>query len=117
MRACGLLGLKPLELLKQQVEREESLAHITQAEVEAIKEFDAAIARIEEFREEGGGKAACQGDCYAPPPVLKKQRIIKASDLMGATFLETPEEVNAFLEALRQELQKALANSERIQIR
>jgi hypothetical protein len=41
--------LKPLELLKQQVEREESLAHITQAEAEAIKEFDAAIARIEEF--------------------------------------------------------------------
>ena len=41
--------LKPLEALREQVQQEESLAHITQAEAEAVKEFDAAVARIEEF--------------------------------------------------------------------
>ncbi len=107
--------LKPLELLRQQVEREESLAHITQAEAEAIKEFDAAIARIEEFVKKAAAKPPAKGT--ATPLVVKKQRIIKASDFMKATYLETPEDVNAFLDALRQELQKALANGERIQIR
>jgi hypothetical protein len=36
--------LKPLEELKEQVQKQESLAHITQAEGEAVKAFDAAIA-------------------------------------------------------------------------
>jgi len=108
--------LKPLEFLKKQVEREESLAHITQAEAEAIKEFDAAIGRIEDFVKKAAAKSPAKGTAM-PTPVVKKQRIIKASDLMKATYLETPDDVNAFLEALRQELQKALANGERIQIR
>ena len=48
------------------MEDEESLAHITQAEAEAVKEFDAAVGRIEEFfrkraeqqkpRDDGRGK-------------------------------------------------------------
>ena len=37
--------LKPLEALKEQVQKEESLAHVTQAEAEAVKEFDAAVGR------------------------------------------------------------------------
>ena len=41
--------LKPLEALREQVQKQESLAHITQAEAEAVKEFDAAVGRIEEF--------------------------------------------------------------------
>jgi hypothetical protein len=41
--------LKPLEALREQVQKQESLAHITQAEGEAMKEFDAAVGRIEDF--------------------------------------------------------------------
>jgi len=36
---------------------------------------------------------------------------------MKTTYLETTEDVNGFLNALRQELEKAIANDERIQIR
>ena len=72
--------------------------------------------RIEEFVKKAAAKPPAKGT-GTPPPVVKKQRIIKASDLMKTTYLETPEDVNAFLEALRQELQKALAQGERIQIR
>src|SRR5262249_41646315 len=39
--------VKPLEALKEQVQKEESLAHITQAEAEVVREFDAAVGRIE----------------------------------------------------------------------
>src|SRR5262249_20290230 len=41
--------LKPLETLREQVQKEESLAHISQAEDEAVKEFDAAVGRIEDY--------------------------------------------------------------------
>ena len=112
--------LKPLEALQEQVEKEESLAHITQAEAEAVKEFDAAVGRIEEFvrklaeqkkpKDDGSGKST-------PPPVVKKQRIVKPADIVKTTYLETSDDVNGFLDALRQELEKAIANNERIQIR
>ena len=50
-------------------------------------------------------------------PVVKKQRIVKPADIVKTTYLETPDDVNDFLDALRQELEKAIANNERIQIR
>lgn len=114
--------ITPVEELRKQVEREESLAHITQAEAEAVKEFDAAVGRIEDFLrklaeqkkppvDDGSGKVP------PPPPVVKKQKIVKPADIVKTTYLETSDDVNGFLDALRQELEKALANNERIQIR
>lgn len=105
--------LKPLETLKQQVEKEESLAHITQAESEAVREFDAGIARIEEFTR----KPAAKSGGTAPAPTVKKQRVVKPAELVVATYLETQADVDAFLATLRQELEKAIASNERIQIR
>ena len=79
-----LACLKPLEALKEQVQKEESLAHITQAESEAVKEFDHAIARIEQAvkaaQDENrtpkpkGEIAVAEND---PKPALKPRRIIK----------------------------------------
>jgi hypothetical protein len=102
------------------VEKQESLAHITQAESETIKEFDLAEGRIEEFlrkipvREPLGGLSE---DPPAPPPKVKKQRIVKPADLVQVTYLETTGDVNQFLGALRDELEDALTKNERIQIR
>ena len=48
---------------------------------------------------------------------MKKHRVVKPSELVTAAYLETPDDVTAFLEALRQELEKAIASNERIQIR
>jgi hypothetical protein len=112
--------LRSLEALREQVQQEESLAHITQAESEAVKEFDAAVERIEDFlrklaeqqkpKDDGSGQVQ-------PPPAVKKQRIVKPADIMKTTYLETSDEVNGFLNALRQELENAIANNERVQIR
>ena len=114
--------LNPLEVLREQVQKEESLAHITQAEGEALRESDVAVGRIEGFLrkwadqkksvDDGSGKAV-----LPTPPVVKKQRIVKPADLVKMTYLETSDDVNGFLDALRQELEQALANNERIQIR
>jgi hypothetical protein len=108
--------LKPLESLRQQVEGQESIAHITQAEAEAVREFDAGIARIEEYVRSTAEKPAEKGTAK-PTPAVKKQRVVKPAELVKVTYLETQDDVNAFLDTLRQELEKALASNERIQIR
>jgi hypothetical protein len=112
--------LKPLEALREQVQKERSLAHITQAESEAVKEFHAALERIEDFLRKFVEQTKPKDDepgKIQPPPPIKKQRIEKPADLMKAAYLESSDDVIDFLDALRQELEKALANNERIQIR
>jgi hypothetical protein len=112
--------LKPLESLRSQVEKQESLAHITQAESEAVKEFDLAQGRIEEFLRKAPVLAVPQGPSGGSPvapPKVKKQRIVKPADLVEVMYLETRDDVNEFLGALREELEGALAKNERIQIR
>ncbi len=113
--------IKPLEALKEQAQKEESLAHITQAEGEAVKEFDVAVGRIEDFlrklAEQKKPKDDGSGKTPPPPPVVKKQRIVKPAEIVKTTYLETSDDVNGFLDALRRELEKAIANNERIQIR
>jgi hypothetical protein len=105
----------PLERLRQGVQVEESLAHIGQAEAEAVKEFDASIRLIEEFVRRSAEKAPNKE--RVPPPVVKKQRIIKPAELVKSAYLESNDDINGFLDALRQELEKAIAQNERIQIR
>jgi hypothetical protein len=113
--------LKPLEALKEQVQKEDSIAYITQAEGEAIKAFDAAIGMIEAFvrklAEQQEPQDESSGRTPPPPPVIKKQRIVKPADLVKIPYLETSADVNGFLEALRVELEQAIAHHERIQIR
>ena len=113
--------LQPLETLQERVRKEGSLAHITQAEGEAIKAFDGAIGRIEEYLRQRAEQPQSQhdgiGEVPPPPLVVKKQRIVKPADLMRTTYLESSADVNGFLDALRQELEQAIANHERVQIR
>jgi hypothetical protein len=113
--------IKPLESLKEQVQKEESLAHITQAESEAVKQFDAAVGRVEDYlrklAEQKKGKDDGSGKVTPPVPVVKKQHVVKPADLVKTTYLETSDDVNGFLDALRMELEQAIARNERIQIR
>lgn len=114
--------LQPLEGLKDQIRRETSLAHIAQFESEAESKFDRAIARIEDFLQRSAERKSDPANGNLPAataasPVLKKQRIIKPAELVKSTYLETSDEVDRFLEALRSELDHSIANNERIQIR
>ncbi len=105
--------LKPLENLRSRAEAENSLAHITQVEVEAVKEFDSAVKRIEEFAK----KAAETGKEKGKEVIVKKHRVVEPAKLLKSPYLETTNDVNEFVDTLRDELEKAIANNERIQIR
>jgi hypothetical protein len=113
--------IRPLEALREQAQKEESLAHITEAEAEAVKVFDAAVGRIEDFvrklAEQSKPKGNGLGKLTLPPPAVKKQRIIKPADLVKTPYLETSDDVNGFLDALRMVLEQAIAHNERVQIR
>lgn len=105
--------LGPLERLHKQVGQVESIAHLTQAEQEAVQAFDTVMAEIEKFISQRE-KPPDGGD---PKQTIKPRCIIKASELVGMTYLETQEEIEKFLTELRQRLQEAIASGQRIQIR
>jgi hypothetical protein len=105
--------LGPLEMLKEMVKRQESAAHISQAVQEAERALDAAIAKIDEFLKEKQEKPT--GDEL--PSVVKPRKEIKPALLVRSPYLETQDDIDGFLDALRRELQDALARGERIQIR
>lgn len=111
-KAC----LGPLEALRNTVQRQESVAHIGQAVQEAELALDAALAEIEKSRLKavGGGQA---GAGKPPQPPIKPRKEIKPAVLVKSAYLETQDDIDGFLDALRQELQNAFDRGERIQIR
>lgn len=110
--------LGPLETLKKQVAAQESLAHITQAEAEALKEYDAANARIEAFIQKAAEKPETKGSGpQILKPVLKKKRVVQPANFVQTKYLETQADVDGFLDKLRMELEQAIANEERVEIR
>jgi hypothetical protein len=109
--------LKPLETLKGRVQVEDSLAHITQAEAEALKEFDAASDRIEQFVKKASEKPVATGTQPPPKPVLKTKKVVEPAKLVQSPYLETQADVDGFLDKLRMELDQAIARNERIEIR
>ncbi len=109
--------VKPLETLKGRVQREESLAHITQAESEALKEYDAASVQVEEYVNKLTEKPPKEGSDPQPKPTLKKKRVVEPSKFVTTTYLESKADVNRFLDTLRTELEQAIDSGERIEIR
>lgn len=113
--------LGPLERLRKQVESQESVAHITQAEQAAVQAVDAAMSKIEEAAKKKQAEPQPQpqggGPTVVPVPVVKPRCVIKPADLVTVTYLETNDEVTAFLTELKAKLEAAIASGQRIQIR
>jgi len=103
-----------------QVEGEASIAHIVQAEQQALTLFDAAQGCIQEFVKKVTEKPSGKGigpEPQTPTPVVKKVHPIKPAALVQATYLETMDDVHGFLDQLRTEMEDAIHKGERIQIR
>jgi hypothetical protein len=100
--------LQPVQDLRRQVEHEQSLAHIAQAQAEAVNALDAAISQIEAALKV---KAPAQpGKTEPPAPVVKARCVIKPAEIVNKSYLETPDDVEAFIKDLRQRLEAAIAN-------
>jgi hypothetical protein len=109
--------LQPLHDLRNQVESEQSLAHIAQAQAEAMNALDTAISRIEAALKAKTPPPSQPGKVEPAPPVVKQRCIIKTAEMMKKPYLETKEDVEAFIKDLRQRLESAIDKNERIQIR
>ena len=118
--------LHPLQQIRGQVEKEGSIAHIFQFQEESQEAVDEAFNRIEkaakatpkpESKDEGGGSSAGKGERKTVPPPVRVRRVVQVSTLSPKGFLESREDVDAFLKRLRQELEAAINNNERIEIR
>jgi len=106
--------LKPLESLKNQVAGQTSLAHITQAETDAVNLKDSAITKVGQFLAK---KAEETKDDPEPQPKFKKPKVIHPKTLTTKNYLESQNDIDEFLTALRKELEAAINNDERIEIR
>jgi hypothetical protein len=111
--------LGPLETLHTQVARQASIAHIVQAQQQAQGAFDTALAKLEEMLKPTGSQLAPDGGATPGPskPTIKTRRVVEPSKLVLKTYLETLEDVNAFLDRLRAEMEDAIHKGERIQVR
>ena len=105
--------LKPLESLAGKVATHESLAHIGQAESEAVRLKDEALSQVEQYLARKGGEGKEEQD----KPVVKHRRVVSAAKFVKSSYLESQADVDAFLDDLRTELTNALAKNERIEIR
>ena len=99
--------------LIKQVVAYESVAHIDQAEIEAVRVRDEALDKAEQ----AFAKKANDGKTVADKSRLKPRRVVSPINLAKTTYLETQADVDAFLEDLRAELADAISKNERIEIR
>ena len=105
--------LAPLKNLEKQVSTQDSLAHIDQAESEAVRLKDKALTGIEQYF----ARKAEEGKADKDKPVVKPRRIVSPAKLVTSSYLESQADVDTFLDNLRQELTDALRKNERIEIR
>ena len=105
--------LTPLEDLAKQVSTHESLAHIDQAESEAVRLKDEALTRVERYL----ARKAEEGKTVQDKLVVRPRRVVSPVKLVKLPYLESQADVDAFLEDLRRELTDALARNQRIEIR
>lgn len=105
--------LTPLENLAQWVTSHDSLAHIGQAESEAVRLRDEALIQVEQYL----ARKAEESKAEQNKPVVKPRRVVFPGEFVKLSYLESQDDVDAFLEDLRKELADALAKNERIEIR
>ena len=108
--ADGCLG--PLQQLKAQIPTQESLAHLSQADTEAVNLKDAALRTIQEYLVDQASQTGVEDK-----PNIKETQVIKPASLTQQSYLETSEDIERFLEALSKEMNEAIKINKRIEIR
>jgi hypothetical protein len=115
-------SLSPLQKIRVNVEQENSVAHIYQFQREAQDAVDDAFAIIEKAAKVAPAPPESSDKDEpapqpAPPKPSKKRRVVEPTKLVTQNYLENKEDVDAFLEKLREELEAAINNNERVEIR
>lgn len=119
-----------LEQLLSSLDKISSIPHLAQVVRQAEAEVDRALRELEDSVQQPPAPETVVAASVAQTkvvngsapavvaiPPLKPRRVIEVKKLWEASYLETKEDVEAFLSALRQELENALDNNERVQIK
>ena len=111
--------LGPLQRLLEQGTRQESIAHLNQAEHEGLMALDRAMEKIEAFAAKPSVKeeTAKEPSPEKPKVTVKPRYILKPAELVASTYLETEEDMERFLKELRESMAIAIKAGQRIQIR
>ena len=118
--------LHPIQTFRSNIDRQDSIAHIFQMQIAAREAADEAFLLIEDAAKvvptpPGGDAPASPPKPSDTPPVkkppAKTRRIIEPGQIASSGYLETPEDVDTFLDKLRKELEAAIAKNERVEIR
>jgi len=111
--------LRPLERLLERARKQESIAHLNQSEQEAVRVLDGAIEKIEAFvkRPPVKRQTAEEPPVKKPKVTIKPRCIVKPAELVDATYLETTDDIEKFLNKLRESLTVAIRAGQRVQIR
>jgi hypothetical protein len=114
-------SLSPIQKIKAGVEMQVSVAHIHQSQSNALEAVDDAFAIIEAAAKvKPKPPPENDGGTDKLPPASKpskKRRVVEPTKLVTQNFLENKEDVDTFLEKLRDELEEAINNNERVEIR
>jgi hypothetical protein len=129
-------SLTPLQNIKADVDRQASIAHIYQLQAAAQGTADDSFALIEmaataslptptdtPAEEPASGGLSEEGAPFTPAKPMvqgtpsKIRRVIEPTSLTTKSYLESKEDVDEFLEKLRGELEAAIKNNERVEIR
>lgn len=116
-------GLKSLQDLQRVLSTQESIAHIGQVDRQSLSLYDRALERLEKAQITPPAPTPTSGtEPVAPTPTpakpkLKPRHIIKTATLCSSTYLESPDDMEAFLKTLREEMTQALQDGKRIEIR
>lgn len=105
--------LRQLTVLKDQLESQKSIAHIQQIGQRIDGIFEQCIASIAKYLEE---KQKQQQKPDTPQPEVKPIVTVKSRELSPKVYLETKEDVQAFLAALEKRLNEAIENNTRIRV-
>ena len=117
--AAGLRDQATGELrrLLASAERQHSIAHIAQARQAAEDAYDRALSAIEQAQIPPPVTPGVKEKDPVPPVKVKLRCVVEARSLCSHGFIETADDVERYLSALRQALEAALAAGERVQIK
>ena len=106
--------LVALQQIRERTGSQDSLAHLSQAETAAVSLKDTVATRIREFV---ASQAATQPGGTNDRPKVKQTQVIRPADLVAQDYIETPEGAQKLLDALKKELDDALSQDQRVEIR
>ncbi|MCF8038487.1 MAG: BREX system P-loop protein BrxC [Desulfohalobiaceae bacterium] len=98
----------PLQETKNQVAKETSIPNISYLLEEFDRNIDDALAQVEQKRQEETGTTS--------PQPAKKTKTIKTSTLATKAYLENEQDVEAFVQTLKQKLLEELGQDVRIRL-